>query len=184
MFERFTQAARRAVVLAQEEARDAGADHVGAEHLLYGVLHEAEEIPAVVLRTWDVDARRVSALARTLGDLDEEALSALGIDLDHVRRTAEAEFGPGALDGPRWGRHRRRRVPGHVPFTDEAKRTLELALVAALEAHERELTVAHLFLGLLRTDAGTTLRLLHRLGVPASADELPRLVRAHRDDAA
>ena len=40
MFERFTDAARRAVVLAQEEARLLDTNHIGSEHLLLGLLHE------------------------------------------------------------------------------------------------------------------------------------------------
>ena len=184
MFERFTSTARQAVVLAQEEAREAQADHLGAEHLLYGVVHDADGVPAAVLRTWDVNAGRVSAAARGLDDLDEQTLSALGIDLDQVRRTAEAEFGAGALDRPGRRRRRRRRVAGYIPFTSEAKRTLELALASALELRDREITSGHLFLGLLRAEAGTAMRLLHCLGVTASADELARLVRQQGDQAA
>ena len=184
MFERFTHAARTAVVLAQEEARDAENDHIGAEHLLHGVLSDPDGLAIAVLRPWQVDARRVSALVRSLHDLDEQALSALGIDLDEVRRSAEAEFGPGALDRPRRSWRRRRRVPGHVPFTDEAKRALELALVSAVESRDREITGAHLFLGLLRAEGGTAPRILTRLGVTASADELVRLVRQQGDQAA
>jgi ATP-dependent Clp protease ATP-binding subunit ClpA len=42
MFERFTDSARQAVVLAQEEARALGHDHVGAEHLLLGLARESQ----------------------------------------------------------------------------------------------------------------------------------------------
>lgn len=40
MFHRFTSSARRAVVLAQEDARGLGHDHVGTEHLLLGLARE------------------------------------------------------------------------------------------------------------------------------------------------
>jgi ATP-dependent Clp protease ATP-binding subunit ClpA len=40
VFERFTDRARRAVVLAQEEARLLNHNYIGTEHLLLGVLHE------------------------------------------------------------------------------------------------------------------------------------------------
>ena len=43
MFERFTDRARRVVVLAQEEARMLNHDFVGTEHLLLGLVHEEEE---------------------------------------------------------------------------------------------------------------------------------------------
>jgi ATP-dependent Clp protease ATP-binding subunit ClpC len=42
MFERFTVRARRVVVLAQEEARELGHDHIGTEHLLLGLIREDE----------------------------------------------------------------------------------------------------------------------------------------------
>lgn len=49
MFERFTDSARRVVVLAQEEARKLNHDHIGPEHLLLGLLDHAERTgPAVV----------------------------------------------------------------------------------------------------------------------------------------
>jgi hypothetical protein len=49
MFERFTDRARRAVVLAQEEARRLEHDYIGTEHLLLGLLHEDEGIAARAL---------------------------------------------------------------------------------------------------------------------------------------
>jgi ATP-dependent Clp protease ATP-binding subunit ClpC len=42
MFERFTDQARRVVVLAQEEARLLNHDYIGTEHLLLGLIHEAQ----------------------------------------------------------------------------------------------------------------------------------------------
>jgi hypothetical protein len=58
---KFTERARRVVVLAQEEARMHGRDHIGTEHLLLGLLHEGRGVAA-------------------------QALQSLGIDLDEVRR--------------------------------------------------------------------------------------------------
>ena len=40
MFERFTDQARKVVVLAQEEARMLNHDHIGTEHILLGLIHE------------------------------------------------------------------------------------------------------------------------------------------------
>ncbi|MDQ3456338.1 MAG: hypothetical protein M3513_12960, partial [Actinomycetota bacterium] len=42
MFERFTDQARRAVVLAQQESRRLGHDHIGTGHLLLALLHDAD----------------------------------------------------------------------------------------------------------------------------------------------
>ncbi len=41
MFERFTDLARRVVVLAQEEARMLNHNYIGTEHILLGLIHEA-----------------------------------------------------------------------------------------------------------------------------------------------
>jgi ATP-dependent Clp protease ATP-binding subunit ClpC len=49
VFERFTERARQAVVLAQEEARDLRHNYIGTEHLLLGLLREEEGVGADVL---------------------------------------------------------------------------------------------------------------------------------------
>lgn len=49
MFERYTDRARRAVVLAQEEARLLNHNYIGTEHLLLGLLHEGEGVAAQAL---------------------------------------------------------------------------------------------------------------------------------------
>ena len=45
MFERFTDRARRVVVLAQEEARMLNHNYIGTEHILLGLIHEARASP-------------------------------------------------------------------------------------------------------------------------------------------
>ena len=66
MFERFTDRARRVVVLAQEEARMLDHNYIGTEHLLLGLIHEGEGVAAKALRALDVDLdtlrREVEAL--------------------------------------------------------------------------------------------------------------------------
>jgi prophage maintenance system killer protein len=54
MFTRFTDRARRVVVLAQEEARELGHGSVGTEHLLLGLLAEGEGIAALALESLDI----------------------------------------------------------------------------------------------------------------------------------
>jgi ATP-dependent Clp protease ATP-binding subunit ClpC len=44
MFERFTDKARRVVVLAQEEARMLNHNYIGTEHVLLGLIHEGEGV--------------------------------------------------------------------------------------------------------------------------------------------
>jgi ATP-dependent Clp protease ATP-binding subunit ClpC len=70
MFERFTDRARRAVVLAQEEARMLHHDFIGTEHLLLGILHEGDGSAARVLQGLDISlepARREVAKIRGRG---------------------------------------------------------------------------------------------------------------------
>jgi len=71
VFERFTDRARRVVVLAQEESRELGHDHIGTEHLLLGLVRETEGIAA-------------------------QALAALDVDLDVVRARVEERIGHGS----------------------------------------------------------------------------------------
>ena len=51
MFERFTDRARRVMVLAQEEARMLNHDYIGTEHLLLGLIHEGEGVAAKALES-------------------------------------------------------------------------------------------------------------------------------------
>src|SRR5438034_3525676 len=70
MFERFTDRARRVVVLAQEEARMLNHNYIGTEHILLGLIHEGEGVAA-------------------------EALDSLGISLEAVRSQVEEIIGQG-----------------------------------------------------------------------------------------
>jgi ATP-dependent Clp protease ATP-binding subunit ClpC len=49
MFERFTDRARRVLVLAQEEARLFNHSFMGTDHILLGLIHEEEGIASVAL---------------------------------------------------------------------------------------------------------------------------------------
>ncbi len=161
--ERFTSDAREVVVLAQAEARALRHGHIGTEHLLLALLR-LDTPTTAVLRRHGLDHDEVTeAVTAHLGgeDLDAEALRTLGIDLDAVRDVAEATFGPGALDAPRRGR--RRGVAGHIPFTPDAKKVLELSLREALAMHSRTITDGHIVLGLLR-GGGTALEVLRERG--------------------
>src|SRR6476469_9271691 len=70
VFERFTDRARRVVVLAQEEARMLNHNYIGTEHILLGLIHEGEGVAA-------------------------KALESLGISLDAVRQQVEEIIGQG-----------------------------------------------------------------------------------------
>ncbi|MBX3104695.1 MAG: ATP-dependent Clp protease ATP-binding subunit [Cryobacterium sp.] len=70
MFERFTDRARRVIVLAQEEAKMLNHNYIGTEHLLLGLIHEGEGAAA-------------------------KALESLGISLDAVREQVQDTIGQG-----------------------------------------------------------------------------------------
>jgi ATP-dependent Clp protease ATP-binding subunit ClpA len=70
MFERFTDRARRVVVLAQDEARMLNHNYIGTEHILLGLIHEGEGLAA-------------------------KALESLGISLQAVRQQVEQIIGQG-----------------------------------------------------------------------------------------
>jgi ATP-dependent Clp protease ATP-binding subunit ClpC len=70
LFERFTDRARRVVVLAQEEARLLNHNYIGTEHILLGLIHEGEGVAA-------------------------KALESLGVSLENVRSQVEEIIGQG-----------------------------------------------------------------------------------------
>jgi ATP-dependent Clp protease ATP-binding subunit ClpA len=183
MFERFTDRARKAVTDAQVVARRLGHGHIGTEHLLLGLL-ENDGIAAQVLSGAGVTRAAVEReiLAEVgrgpLGAGDAEALGAIGIDLDEVRRRMEASFGPGALQWhPDPGCRGARPRFGHIPFTPRAKKVLELSLREALALKHRHIGTEHLLLGLLREGEGLAMLVLTRLGAG------PQLLRARVLDA-
>ena len=182
MFERFGQDARGALVHARHEAAGAGREQIGCEHLLLGLL--AEPGPAAAAMT--AAGAELTALRAALprggqpdaDPLDADALASVGIDLDTVRRAADAAFGPGALD--RTGPARARR-PGRMRLTADAKKALERGLRAAARLRHRELSGGHLLIGIIDQGDNGALRLLADCGVDAAglrADVLARLAAA------
>jgi ATP-dependent Clp protease ATP-binding subunit ClpA len=166
MFERFTTEARQVVVSAQDEARLLHHRFIGTEHLLLGLLdQEGSPTTAVLERHGVTRAVVVDAVRRLLGglDLDAAALGTVGIDLDAVRDSVEATFGPGALDVPLPGRGREPK--GHIPFTDRAKKVLELSLREAIALKSGSIAGGHIALGLLREGSGVAMKVLADRGV-------------------
>jgi ATP-dependent Clp protease ATP-binding subunit ClpA len=174
MFERFTDKARKVVVAARAQAIELGDDQIRPVHMLYG-LAAIDGVAGRVLTALGVDAAAVEreiertgsagtrapaapgvgASAGPQGPRDEaaddaEALAAIGIDLDEIRRKIEESFGPGALE----------RVPltprgplnwtGRLPMNDQAKMSLALALKEVRTLHHNYIGTEHVLLGLLR----------------------------------
>ena len=68
MFERFTDRARRVLVLAQEEARLLNHGFIGTEHILLGLIHEGEGVAAQALAALEISLDAVrDAVERTIG---------------------------------------------------------------------------------------------------------------------
>jgi hypothetical protein len=133
VFERFTERARRVVVLAQEQAGTLGHSQIGTEHLLLGVLTEPEGLAGRVLASLDVHAESV-----------REQVVAIS----------------GSSPEPPGGRQ--------IPFTPEAKKTLDGALREAISLGHNYIGTEHLLLGLVREPDGLAARILvRRLGTDA-----------------
>jgi ATP-dependent Clp protease ATP-binding subunit ClpA len=157
MLERFTASARQVVLAAKAKAAERGDEYIGPLHLL-SALPTGDSVAARVLTELGVDA---AAIDRELGpagsplpapgDADAEALQAIGIDLDEIKRKIEENFGEGALQ----------RVPltprgplnwiGRSPLTGDAKQALAESLKEARALRHTYIGTEHLLLGLLRT---------------------------------
>lgn len=179
MFERFTQNARDAVIQAQTEAAELGDDRIGTQHVLLGVLWHADGAAKTLLDEVGVRYRDIhDQVEARIGGLiaDADALSGIGIDLDEVRRRAEAAFGKGALN--RRGRSR----TGHIPFEPDSKKTLELALREAIALQNTWIGTEHMLLGLTRLPDSPAGQLIAATGV--RPEELGGRLRERLRDAA
>ena len=134
-----TAEARNAVKFAREEAHALGADVVGTEHVLLGILR-CERSHA----TW--------------------ALHALGARLEDARAAAEPTVAPGegspAGDEPRH--------PAWRGMSPHARRVLERSLEEALDRGEGYIGVEHLLLAVLREDRGGAAQTLRRMNIDPS----------------
>ena len=66
MFNRFTERARKIIILAKEEARRFNHDYIGTEHMLLGLIREGEGVAAAVLQKMDVSfAANISNACQT-----------------------------------------------------------------------------------------------------------------------
>jgi ATP-dependent Clp protease ATP-binding subunit ClpA len=153
MFERFTEAARQTVVLAQQEAQELRSGHIGTEHLLLGIVGQGGTPVAEVLIRHGLTRDAVtSALAARLRD-----------DLDAV--------GPSC---------RRRARSGHIPFTPRAKKVLELSLRESIALKSTAIADGHIALGLLREGEGMAAKVIADRGIDAATlrEEITAALRA------
>jgi ATP-dependent Clp protease ATP-binding subunit ClpA len=182
-----TAEARTIQMGAFEHARRLGHPYVGCEHTLLA-LAGAGHPAAAELREHGVTPDRVEEQVIRLwggglfGDLDRNALAAVGIDVDAVRDRMAESFGQQALTRASHAAHRdpavpwwdpRRRGPGihadgvFLPHSPDAIQALRTAIAEKQARHDEQVGVEHLALGLLSVTDGLVPPILSALGVSA-----------------
>ena len=144
MLRRFTPRARRAIELAEQQAREGGHGQVGTEHLLLGVIDEGANLAVRMLEALEVEPADLRA---------ELVASAAG---PATARGSEAP--PAAATGEE-------ATAGALPFTGPAKAALERTATEALALGHDYVGCEHLLLGLLAAEGGTAGHVLRRMGL-------------------
>ncbi|MGA7270494.1 MAG: Clp protease N-terminal domain-containing protein [Acidimicrobiia bacterium] len=133
---RFATPARQVVRRAVAQARDAGASHVGTEHLVLGLIDDPDSLAV-------------------------RAIAGLGVSVEEIRAAAESGTKVTAKS----------RGTGHVPFSGQSKKVLELALRETIRSGSRRIGTEHILLGILRDRRSPGARLLIERGVDRKAVE-------------
>jgi ATP-dependent Clp protease ATP-binding subunit ClpA len=170
VFERFSPSARRAVLGSIDEAAAVGAVGVGPEHLLAAIAIQKGSIASSVLNDMGVTSE---AVRNALEADDAEALGAIGISLDSVRRRIDHALGERAWNDAVIGLK--------LPFTEAGKAAITSAVHETRNLRQRVITPEHILLALVseETMVGS---LLKQLGVsPAHIQErvLAEVARHH-----
>jgi len=147
MFQRFTDRARRVVVLAQHEARTLDHDYIGTEHILLGLIDEGQGVATT-------------------------ALTSMGISLEEMRQAVRDTIGRGAQPPE----------SGHIPFTPQAKKVLELSLRESMHLGHDYIGTEHILLALIREGGGAA-QLLAGPGVDLdrARQQIVELLYGHRE---
>jgi ATP-dependent Clp protease ATP-binding subunit ClpC len=152
MFERFTDRARRVVVLAEQEARLFKHNYIGPEHLLLGLLHEGEGVAG-------------------------QALESLGISLGAARTQVQEVLGQGqnipsddaesAVVNKRAG-DESELLSGDIEVRADSRKIFEVSLREALQLGHNYIGTEHILLGLIREGDGVAAEVLVKLGADRS----------------
>ena len=194
----FTQEARAIAEQAFEHAIRLGHPYLGGEHFLLA-MSAASQPAGAVLREHGATPERVEAEIVRLsggglfGDLDRDALAAVGVDIDAVRATTEASFGREALTRasqaayrkppwfdlrPRSGAWRKDGV-----FLPHGPGAMQAQITATRRAQGRDAAkpagVEDLALGVLAISEGLVPSILSALGVSGPALSTGVLDRCH-----
>jgi Clp amino terminal domain, pathogenicity island component len=184
--EHMTRDAVAIAIQAYEHAIRLGHPYLGGEHFLLA-LAAADQPAGSVLRELGATPGRVEAEiirlsgAGLFGDLDRDALTAIGIDVDAVRATIEASFGQEALTRAARAVYRERGRFGlrprsgaekdgvFLPHGPGAEQGLLGARREALARHAAQPGVEDLALGILSVSEGLVPAILSGLGVSRPA---------------
>jgi ATP-dependent Clp protease ATP-binding subunit ClpA len=101
LFERFTERAREAVVLAQEESRALGHGHIGTEHLLLGLTRVPDGLAAHVMAAFDVRTERVRDAVLTIVPPFDQPIPVQVPFTPGVKRTLETSLREALSHGAR-----------------------------------------------------------------------------------
>ena len=147
MFQRFTDRARRVVILAQHEARTLDHDSIGTEHILLGLIDEGQGVATT-------------------------ALTSMGVSLEEMRQAVRDTIGRGAQPPE----------SGHIPFTPQAKKVLELSLRESMQLGHDYIGTEHVLLALIREGGGAA-QLLASAGVDLdrARQQVTELLYGHRE---
>jgi AAA lid domain-containing protein/KAP-like P-loop domain-containing protein/ClpA/ClpB-like protein/ATPase family protein associated with various cellular activities (AAA) len=158
MFERFTDRARRVVVLSREEARTSGRAHIDTEHLLLALIDEGEGVGAKALLNLGVSL-----------DAAREEIASLGGQAEPVEDAGSLEESVEEVDSEGTSPSSR-----HIPFTPRARNAISLSLNEALQAGHDYIGTEHILLGLIHEGEGVAAQVLVKLG--ADLDQVRRQV--------
>ncbi len=176
-FEKFTDKARKVLVLAQDEARSLHQPYVGTEHILLGLIQEKDGLAAQALDRLNVSYDGVVQAIRQVVTIDEDTdVSGHLSFTPRVKRVLENSLREAMQMGQsyistehlllgivREGEGTALEVLGR--FTPRVKRVLENSLREAMQMGQSYISTEHLLLGIVREGEGTALEVLGRLNV-------------------
>lgn len=147
-FEIFTNRARRAVLLGEQEAAVLSSTVVRPEHLLLGLLAEGEGVAWIELHRLGAEIDVVRQLVRRRGDAEDALEELTGLDANAIRArlTTSDSAGRSVLDR-------------------RSRRALWAARAEAALLHHRYVGTEHLLLGLTSDDEDSVCLLLDQLGI-------------------
>lgn len=176
MFERFSDKARKVVVLAQEEAQLLNHTYIGTEHLLLGLLKEGDGLACKALQQLDltledVRSKILEIIPKGESEENEENADAENIGDEDTVEENIIELATQTIITE--GEPKSDADKGHIQFTPRAKQVLEFSLREALQLDHNHIGTEHLLLGIIREGKGVAAQTLIKLNA-----DLPKVRQA------